>query len=137
METSLTAFQVCKGQYAAQFNTVELRCGVDRATSIIVDFIVALALLYFVVTYILLALKLKGYRKQPYASVQVGLVYNTLQVSLAPQFLLPLSIARCNTMMLVVQIIATAIVASAKERVHHMQLAHALSIATETVLCEQ
>ena len=71
----------------------------------------ALALLYFVVTYILLALKLKGYRKQPYASVQVGLVYNTLQVLLAADFLLPLSIARCNTMMLVVQMIATAIVA--------------------------
>ena len=137
VETSLTAFQVCKGQFAAQFNTVELRCGVDRATSIIVDFIVALALLYFVVTYILLALKLKGYRKQPYASVQVGLVYNTLQVLLAPEFLLPLSIPRCNTMMLVVQTIATAIVASAKERFHHTQLAHALSIATETVLREQ
>ena len=112
VETSLTAFQVCKGQYTAQFNAIALRCGVDRATSIIVDFIVALALLYFVVTYILLALKLKGYRKQPYASVQVGLVYNTLQVLLAPEFLLPpLSVARCNTMMLVVQTIATATVA--------------------------
>ncbi len=83
-ETShMTAFQACK-THSAVFNTTPLGCGVDRATSIIVDFIVALALLYFVVTYILLALKLKGYRKQPYASVQVGLVYNTLQVLLAP-----------------------------------------------------
>ena len=56
-------------------------CGVDRATSIIVDCIVALALLYFLITYILLFAKLRGYRKQPYAFVQVGLVYNTLQVS--------------------------------------------------------
>ncbi|KAL0050321.1 hypothetical protein WJX82_008957 [Trebouxia sp. C0006] len=77
--TQETAFQACKA-YSAVFNTTPLGCGVDRATSIIVDFIVALALLYFVVTYILLALKLKGYRKQPYAFVQVGLVYNTLQL---------------------------------------------------------
>lgn len=90
-ETShMTAFQACK-THSAVFNTTPLGCGVDRATSIIVDFIVALALLYFVVTYILLALKLKGYRKQPYASVQVGLVYNTLQVLLAYKLLLPLS----------------------------------------------
>ncbi|KAA6429424.1 MAG: hypothetical protein FRX49_00818 [Trebouxia sp. A1-2] len=74
-----TAFQACK-TYPAVFETSALHCGVDRATGIIVDFIVALALLYFVVTYLLLALKLKGYRKQPYASVQVGLVYNTLQL---------------------------------------------------------
>ncbi len=91
--TQETAFQACKA-YSAVFNTTPLGCGVDRATSIIVDFIVALALLYFVVTYILLALKLKGYRKQPYAFVQVGLVYNTLQVLLAPELLLPPSIAR-------------------------------------------
>ena len=110
-ETShMTAFQACK-THSAVFNTTPLGCGVDRATSIIVDFIVALALLYFVVTYILLALKLKGYRKQPYASVQVGLVYNTLQVLLAPEFPLPPSIARCNAMMLVVQTAATVTVA--------------------------
>ncbi len=98
-ETSqLTAYQACKA-YSAVFNTTPLGCGVDRATSIIVDSIVALALLYFVVTYILLALKLKGYRKQPYAFVQVGLVYNTLQVLLAPDLLLPPLITRCNVMM--------------------------------------
>ena len=102
----LTAFQACKA-YSAVFNTTPLGCGVDRATSIIVDFIVALALLYFVVTYVLLALKLKGYRKQPYAFVQVGLVYNTLQVLLAPELLLLLSIARCNVMMRVMQTVAT------------------------------
>lgn len=83
-----TAFQACK-TYPAVFETSALHCGVDRATGIIVDFIVALALLYFVVTYLLLALKLKGYRKQPYASVQVGLVYNTLQVLLVSELLLP------------------------------------------------
>jgi len=88
--TYVTPFQACK-TYSAKFNTTPLGCGVDRATSIIVDFIVALALLYFVVTYILLAVKLKGYRKQPYAFVQVGLVYNTLQVLLAYKLLLPLS----------------------------------------------
>ncbi|KAL0042227.1 hypothetical protein WJX77_006708 [Trebouxia sp. C0004] len=80
VETShATAFQACKA-YPASFINTPVECGVDRATSITVDFIVALALLYFLVTYILLALKLKGYRKQPYASVQVGLVYNTLQL---------------------------------------------------------
>ena len=46
-----------------------------------VDFIVAFALLYFLVTYVLLLIRLKGYRKQPYTFVQVGLVYNTLQVN--------------------------------------------------------
>ncbi len=103
-ETShLTAFQACSA-YSEVFTATPLGCGVDRATSIIVDFIVALALLYFVITYILLALKLKGYRKQPYAFVQVGLVYNTLQVPLAPEMLLPLSIAKCKVMMLVMQI---------------------------------
>lgn len=55
-------------------------CGVDNATAIAVDIIVALSLLYFVTTYMLLFLKLKGYRKLPYTFIQVGLVYNTLQV---------------------------------------------------------
>lgn len=61
-----------------------IKCGVDRATGIIVDCIVALALLYFLITYVLLFAKLRGYRKQPYTSVQVGLVYNTLQARHAP-----------------------------------------------------
>jgi len=43
---------------------------------------VACALLYFAITYVLLLSKLRGYRKQPYTFVQVGLVYNTLQVGL-------------------------------------------------------
>ncbi|DBA85888.1 TPA: hypothetical protein ACH3X1_005433 [Trebouxia sp. C0004] len=55
-------------------------CGVDRATAITVDIIVASAVLYFVITYALLLSKLKGYRRKPYTSVQVGLVYNTLQL---------------------------------------------------------
>ena len=57
-------------------------CGVGHPTSVIVDCIVACALLYFAITYVLLLSKLRGYRKQPYTFVQVGLVYNTLQVRL-------------------------------------------------------
>ena len=53
----------------------------DRATAITVDIIVALSVLYFAVTYVMLLTKLRGYRKLPYTFVQVGLVYNTLQVS--------------------------------------------------------
>ncbi|KAL0050037.1 hypothetical protein WJX82_003243 [Trebouxia sp. C0006] len=55
-------------------------CGVGHPTSVIVDCIVACALLYFAITYVLLLSKLRGYRKQPYTFVQVGLVYNTLQL---------------------------------------------------------
>ncbi|KAL0023014.1 hypothetical protein WJX79_008349 [Trebouxia sp. C0005] len=55
-------------------------CSIDRATEITVDIIVASAVLYFVITYALLLSKLKGYRRKPYTSVQVGLVYNTLQL---------------------------------------------------------
>lgn len=58
-------------------------CSVDRATNITVDIIVALAILYFAVTYALLLYKLRGYRRLPYTFVQVGIVYNTLQVSTA------------------------------------------------------
>lgn len=61
------------------FNTVS-KCNVDHATQITVDLIVAFAALYFVVTCILLLSKLRSYRKLPYTFVQVGLVYNTLQV---------------------------------------------------------
>lgn len=57
-------------------------CSVDRATAIVVDIIVAFAILYFLVTWVLLLSKLKSYRKQPYSFVQVGRVYNTLQVVL-------------------------------------------------------
>ena len=59
-----------------------IECGVGHSTSVIVDCIVACALLYFAITYVLLLSKLRGYRKQPYTFVQVGLVYNTLQVGL-------------------------------------------------------
>ena len=55
-------------------------CNVDRATRITVDIIVALAMLYFAVTCTLFLAKLRSYRKLPYTFVQVGLVYNTLQV---------------------------------------------------------
>ena len=57
-------------------------CGVGHSTGVIVDCIVACALLYFAITYVLLLSKLRGYCKQPYTFVQVGLVYNTLQVAL-------------------------------------------------------
>ena len=75
-------FEYCNG---GGFNGQGARCNVDRATQITVDVIVALAVLYFVVTCILLLSKLRSYRKLPYTFVQVGLVYNTLQASfLAP-----------------------------------------------------
>ena len=64
------------------------QCIVDHATQITVDVIVAFALLYFAVTCILLLSKLRSYRKLPYTFVQVGLVYNTLQVELQWQNLL-------------------------------------------------
>ena len=65
----------------------DAQCFVDRATQITVDVIVAFALLYFAVTCILLLSKLRSYRKLPYTFVQVGLVYNTLQVDLQLQTL--------------------------------------------------
>ena len=74
-------FEYCKSIYNSTVYVLEfLPCSVDRATGIMVDLIVAFALLYFVITYVLLLVKLRGYRKQPYTFVQVGLVYNTLQV---------------------------------------------------------
>ena len=77
---SEVAFELCKNpEYFPLLGTVN--CSVDKATQIMVDFIVAFALLYFLVTYVLLLIRLKGYRKQPYTFVQVGLVYNTLQVN--------------------------------------------------------
>ena len=80
-------FDYCiAGGYNGQF----ARCNVDRATQITIDVIVALAVLYFVVTCILLLSKLRSYRKLPYTFVQVGLVYNTLQAN----FLAPASVVR-------------------------------------------
>lgn len=67
--------------YAAEGVSFLLTCGVDRFTAIVVYCIIALALLYFIISYLLLLLKLRGYRNQPYTFVQVGLVYNTLQVN--------------------------------------------------------
>ena len=60
-----------------------MTCNIDHQTTAAVDFIVVVALLYFVVTCLLLLARLRGYRNQPYTSVQVGKVYNTLQVSSA------------------------------------------------------
>ncbi|KAL3143143.1 hypothetical protein ABBQ38_003412 [Trebouxia sp. C0009 RCD-2024] len=56
------------------------QCGVDRATLVAVNVIVAFAVLYFLVTFTLLVSRLRSYRKLPYTFVQVGLVYNTLQL---------------------------------------------------------
>jgi hypothetical protein len=130
--TQETAFQACR-RYPAIFKANPIGCGVDRATNIIVDFIVAMALLYFVVTYILLALKLKGYRKQPYAFVQVGLVYNTLQVLLAPELRLPPFIARCNVKMLVMQIAAATVACKRGREV--LSHAHHITYHTRLVYC--
>ena len=58
----------------------DVTCGVDRATAITVYIIVAIAILYFGLTCILLLARLRGYRNMPYTFAQVGLVYNTLQV---------------------------------------------------------
>lgn len=57
-------------------------CHVDRATQIIIDVIVAFAAVYFAVTCTLLLSRLRSYRKLFYTFVQVGLVYNALQVDL-------------------------------------------------------
>ena len=62
--------------------TKAAQCNVDHATQIVVNVIVAFAVLYFLATCTLLLSKLRSYRKLPYTFVQVGLVYNTLQVRL-------------------------------------------------------
>ena len=72
------SFTLC--QEYVRIVEISTTCTVDRATSIAVDCIVSFALLYFAITYALLFAKLRGYRKLPYSSAQVGLVYNTLQV---------------------------------------------------------
>ena len=56
---------------------------------------VAIAVVYLVVTYLLLLFKLRSYKKQAYSSVQVGLVYNTLQVRCTPGDILNLPKAHC------------------------------------------
>ena len=58
----------------------KVQCSVDRTTQVIVNVIVAFAVLYFLVTCTLLVSRLRSYRKLPYTYMQVGLVYNTLQV---------------------------------------------------------
>ena len=70
-------FELCK-EYPDL--VTEVNCGVDRATAISVYIIVAIAILYFAATCVLLLAKLRAYRKMPYTFAQVGLVYNTLQV---------------------------------------------------------
>ena len=71
--------------------TKAAQCNVDRATQIVVNVIVAFAVLYFLATCTLLLSKLRSYRKLPYTFVQVGLVYNTLQVRLLAPEAMPLS----------------------------------------------
>lgn len=78
--TNSLAFTICKDP-AYSFLLHNTRCSVDKATTIFTGLIIALALLYFLITYALLLAKLRSYRKQPYTFVQVGLVYNTLQAS--------------------------------------------------------
>ena len=56
-------------------------CGVDHVTRIAIDLTIALACIYFAATYFLLIRKLRSYRQQNYTHVQVGIVYNTLQVA--------------------------------------------------------
>ena len=90
-----TNFQLCKlvESQGGRLTEGPVTCNVPHATSVIVDCVVASALLYFVLTYILLLSKLKGYRKQRYSSVQVGLVYNTLQVCFLAVYTIMLSVS--------------------------------------------
>ena len=55
-------------------------CSVEHQDVILWYSMTACAILYLVLTYLLLWFKLKSYRQRAYTSVQVGLVYNTLQV---------------------------------------------------------
>ena len=75
-------FVDCKAKLKAIGNRQGNGCKVKRDTMIAVDITVALAAIYFAATYVLLILKLRSYRRQSYTSVQVGIVYNTLQVPL-------------------------------------------------------
>lgn len=56
------------------------QCVTDKPTRIGVDIAVALAAVYFAATYMLLWLKLRWFKKMPYAAVKKGIVYFTLQV---------------------------------------------------------
>lgn len=80
--TGQEGFEQCQ---TGQLGPGDETCRVDHATTIAVDIIVALSVLYFALTYVMLLTKLRGYRKLPYTFVQVGLVYNTLQVSILQQ----------------------------------------------------
>lgn len=74
-------FAFCE-EYLEEIRSYQAQgCGVDRGTAIAVDITIALAAIYFAATYVLLILRLRSYRLQAYTSVQVGIVYNTLQVS--------------------------------------------------------
>ena len=73
------ALVICEENLEA-VRTYQGGCGVDRGTAVAVDITIALAAIYFAATYVLLLLKLRSYRLQAYTSVQVGIVYNTLQV---------------------------------------------------------
>lgn len=57
-----------------------IECYVSHQDVILWCSMTACAILYLVLTYLLLWFKLKSYRQRAYTSVQVGLVYNTLQV---------------------------------------------------------
>ena len=78
----IEGFGACNAVLPSSTVEIVVGCSSDHTTTIVVDLIVAFALLYFAITYLLLLLRLRGYRKQPYTFVQVGLVYTTLQVCL-------------------------------------------------------
>lgn len=56
-------------------------CSSSRQTEVSVDIAIAFAAIYIAATYFLLIRKLRSYRRQAYTVVQVGIVYNTLQVA--------------------------------------------------------
>ena len=73
-------FRGCVEKHTMNIESTALTCLNTTLVSALMNTTVALAILYLVITYLLLLYKLRSYRKQAYTTVQVGLVYNTLQV---------------------------------------------------------
>lgn len=95
----VTGFAYCNNISSSERAVLDSKIACGRGTDvprILVYCIVAFALLYFAITWILLVLKLKGYRKQHYSFVQVGLVYNTLQVSLITAYHVTVPLSLCS-----------------------------------------
>jgi hypothetical protein len=55
-------------------------CRSDRATQLSIDLMAAMSIIYFVLTGYILMYKLRQYKTQPYAEMQVAVVFYRLQV---------------------------------------------------------